>query len=122
MDLLEDLEQQASKIISRSLSLTPPANYNLCDYPGFDLRDGNEWMGLLLTNDWNQMVLIFMNCLRIHLSQRRNFVYRLKKRAFEESTKHMRMCNQPVSRSENESERVVQLMKPHYCLSLKIKV
>ena len=30
--------------------------------------------------------------------------------------------SQPVSRSENESERVVQLKKPNYCLLLKTEL
>ena len=47
MDSLEDSEQQTSEIVSYicSLILTPPANYNFCDYPGFDLGVGDEWMG-----------------------------------------------------------------------------
>ena len=46
MDSLKDSEQQTSEIVSRSLILTPPANYNFRDYPGFDLGVGDEWMGL----------------------------------------------------------------------------
>ena len=52
MDSLKDSEQQTSEIISCSLILTPPANYNFCDYPGFDLEVGNEWMGLCNGNEW----------------------------------------------------------------------
>ena len=46
MDSLKDSEQQASEIISDSLILTPPVNYNFCVYLGFDLEVGDEWMGL----------------------------------------------------------------------------
>ena len=47
MDLLEDSEQQTSEIITHSLILTPPANYNFRNYPGFDLGVGDEWIGVV---------------------------------------------------------------------------
>ena len=40
----------------------------------------NGWGYAMVTNDWNRMVLMFMNCLRISFRQRRNFVYRLKRK------------------------------------------
>ena len=46
MDSLKDEEEKTSQIVSPSLILTPPANYNFHDYPGSDLGVGDEWMEL----------------------------------------------------------------------------
>ena len=51
MDLLENSEHQTSEIVSHSLILIPQANYNFCDYPGFDLGVGYELMGLCDGNE-----------------------------------------------------------------------
>ena len=51
MDSLNDTEKKTSQIVSPSLILTPPANYNFRDYPGFDLGVGDEWMTLSPPND-----------------------------------------------------------------------
>lgn len=59
MDSLKDAEQKTSEFVSPSLILTPPANYNFRDYPGFDLGVGDEWMGLSPVNDgdeWLELV------------------------------------------------------------------
>ena len=45
LSVLKCLKQHTSEIISRSLILTPPANYKFCDNKGFDLGVGYEWMG-----------------------------------------------------------------------------
>ena len=34
--------------------LTPPANYNFRDYPGFDLGVGDEWMELSPVKDGDE--------------------------------------------------------------------
>ena len=59
MDSLKDAKQKTSEFVSPSLILTPPANYNFRDYPGFDLGVGDEWMGLSPVNDgdkWLELV------------------------------------------------------------------
>ena len=94
MDSLEDSRQQTSEIISRSLILTSAANYNFCDYQGFDLGVGDESMGLCDGNKW-----MGLNSIDVHkwleeslpLKKKLCLLLKNKKasttRAFEESTK-----------------------------------
>ena len=59
MDSLKDAQEKTSQIVSPSLILTPPANYNFHDYTVFDLGVGDEWMGLSpVSNGDNRMELL----------------------------------------------------------------
>ena len=131
MDSLKDSEQQISQIVSPSLILTPPANYNFRDYPGFDLgiddewmefspevNDGNEWMELLGGIDFDELLEESPPKKKPYLCLSLKKKEGSTSRVFEDSTKPSLIDKQsrfvlPVTRSENETERVVESKKPH---------
>ena len=122
MDSLKDSEQQTSEIVSRNLILTPPANYNFRDYPGFDLGVGDEWMDLnsIDIHEWFEESPPLKKKLCLLLKNKKASATR----SFEESTKPFQSDEQsrfvlPVTRSENESQRVVQPKKSNHCFPLK---
>ena len=105
MDSLEDSEQQTSKIVSYSLILTPPATTFMTIQVLIQELAMNGYIGLCDGNE--QIKLMFTNCLRSYLRQRRK-QRASTSRAFEESTK-------PFQIDEQSTFGIIVLQdKPHY--------